>query len=109
MVDTLYDQLITFQLDGLKAATKAIHAAEEALAKKSNLPGRALVTQARDLVAKMPVTADQSASAEIIAAFTGDKQKSARQAELEQQWAASAKAAYAEAESKANEAAKLAR
>ena len=109
VVDTLYDQLITFQLDGLKAATKAIHAAEEALAKKDNSAGRALVTQARDLVAKMPVTADQSASAEINAAFTGDKQKSARQAELEQQWAASAKAAYAEAESKANEAAKLAR
>jgi phosphoglycerate transport regulatory protein PgtC len=109
VVDTLYDQLITFQLDGLKAATKAIHAAEEALAKKDNSAGRALVTQARDLVAKMPVTADQSASAEINAAFTGDKQKSARQAELEQQWAASAKAAYAEAESKANEAVKLAR
>lgn len=109
VVDTLYDQLVTFQLDGLKAATKAIQAAEAALTKKDNAAGRALVTEARDLVAKMPVTAEQSASAEINAAFTGDKQKSARQAELEQQWAASAKAAYAEAEAKANEAAKLAR
>ncbi|MEY3553648.1 MAG: hypothetical protein RL735_1996, partial [Pseudomonadota bacterium] len=30
-VDTLFDQLITFQLDNLKAATKAIHEAEAAL------------------------------------------------------------------------------
>ena len=36
MVDTLFDQLITFQLDGLKAATKAVHEAEAALAKKDN-------------------------------------------------------------------------
>ena len=108
-VDTLYDQLITFQLDGLKAATKAIHDAEAALAKKDNPAGRALVMEARDLVAKMPVTAAQAASAEIAAAFTGGKQKSARQAELEQQWASSAKAAYAEAAAKAGEAAKLAR
>ena len=38
-VDTLFDQLITFQLDGLKAATKAIHEAEAALAKKDNAAG----------------------------------------------------------------------
>ena len=109
VVDTLYDQLVTFQLDSLKAATKAIHAAEAALAKKDNAASRAALQEARDLVAKMPVTAEQAASPEIRAAFTGGKEKSARQAELEQQWAASAKAAYAAAEAKANEAAKLAR
>jgi ABC-type Fe3+ transport system substrate-binding protein len=109
VVDTLYDQLVTFQLDGLKAATKAIHAAETALTKKDNPAGRALLNEARDLVAKMPITEQQAASPQIGAAFTGGKQKSARQAELEQQWAATAKAAYAEAETKANEAAKLAR
>jgi phosphoglycerate transport regulatory protein PgtC len=109
VVDTLYDQLVTFQLDGLKAATKAIHAAEAALAKKDNPAGRKLLLEARDLVAAMPITAEQAASPQIGAAFTGGKEKSARQAELEQQWAASAKAAYAEAQSKAQEAAKLAR
>ncbi len=35
-VDMLYDQMITFQLDALKAATKAIHDADAALAKKDN-------------------------------------------------------------------------
>jgi ABC-type Fe3+ transport system substrate-binding protein len=109
VVDTLYDQLVSFQLDSLKAATKAIHAAEAALAKKDTPAGRALLQEARDLVAKMPVTAEQAASPEVRAAFTGGKQKSARQAELEQQWAASAKSNYAAAEAKAAEAAKLAR
>ena len=36
VVDALFDQTITFQLDALKAATKAIHEAEAALAKKDN-------------------------------------------------------------------------
>jgi hypothetical protein len=109
VVDTLYDQIVTFQLDSLKAASKAIHAAEAALAKKDNPAARTLVKDARDLVAKMPITAEQAVSPEITGAFTGGKQKTARQAELEQQWAAAAKAAYSEAEAKANEAAKLAR
>ena len=108
VVDTLYDQLVSFQLDDLKAATKAIHAAEAALAKKDNAAARKLVTEARDLVAKMPITAEQAVSAEVKAAFSGGKEKTARQAELEQQWAASAKANYAEAEAKAAEAAKMA-
>ncbi|HEY8564605.1 MAG TPA: extracellular solute-binding protein [Beijerinckiaceae bacterium] len=109
VVDTLFDQLITFQLDALKAATKAIHEAEAALAKKDNPQGRALVGQARDLVAAMPVTEAQASSPEIAGAFTGAKEKGARQAELEQQWAAFAKERYAQAAAKAGDAAKLAR
>lgn len=64
---------------------------------------------ARDRIAAMPISAAQAASAELRGAFTGAKDKSARQAELEQQWASAAKAAYAEAKAKAEEAAKLAR
>jgi len=108
-VDALFDQLITFQLDGLKATTKAIHAAEAALAKKAEPRGTALVKEARDLVAAMPVSAAEAASAEIAGAFTGAKEKGARQAELEQRWAAFAKERYAQALAKAEEAAKLAR
>lgn len=109
VVDGLFDQLITFQLDGLKAATKAIHEAEAALAKKDNAQARALVKEARDLVAAMPVTEAQASSAEIAGAFTGSKEKGARQAELEQQWAAFGRERYAQAKVKAEEAAKLAR
>ena len=109
VVDTLFDQLITFQLDGLKAATKAIHDAEAALAKKDNADGRAKVMQARDLIAAMTVSESQASAPELRGAFTGAKEKSARQAELEQQWAGAAKAAYAAAKAKADEAAALAK
>lgn len=109
VVDTLYDQLITFQLDSLKAATKAIHDAEAALAKKDNADGRAKLKQARDRIAAMPINEGQASAPETKAAFTGAKEKSARQAELEQQWAAQAKAAYAEAKVLADDAAKLAK
>ena len=109
VVDALYDQLVTFQLDNLKAATKALHEAEAALAKKDNPQARALVKEARDLIAAMPVTEAQAASPEIAGAFTGSKEKGARQAELEQQWANFAKTRYQEALAKADQALKLAR
>jgi phosphoglycerate transport regulatory protein PgtC len=108
-VDTLFDQLITFQLDGLKAATKALHDAEAALTKKDNAQGRALLKEVRDLIAAMPVTAAQAESREVAGAFTGGKEKGARQAELEQQWAAFGKQHYAQARAKAEEALRLAR
>ncbi len=47
--------------------------------------------------------------AEIVGAFTGAKTKSARQAELEQSWAAFAKEKYAAARLKVEEALKLAK
>lgn len=109
VVDVLYDQTVTFQLDALKAATKAIHDAEAAIAKKDNADAKALVKEARDLVAVMPVTEQQASSFEITGAFTGGKEKGARQAELEQQWAAFAKERYQQAQAKAEQALKLAR
>ena len=107
-VDVLYDQTITFQLDALKAATKAIHEAEAAIAKKDSAEAKALVKEARDLVAAMPITEQQAASPEIAGAFTGGKEKGARQAELEQQWASFAKDRYAQAKTKAEQALKQA-
>jgi phosphoglycerate transport regulatory protein PgtC len=109
VVDVLYDQTITFQLDALKAATKAIHDAEAAILKKDSAEAKALVKEARDLVAASPVTEQQASSPEITGAFTGGKEKGARQAELEQQWAAFAKERYAQAQAKAEQAMKLAR
>ncbi len=109
VVDALFDQIITFQLDALKAATKAVHEAESALAKKDNAQARTLATEARSLIAAMPVTETQASAKETTGAFTGAKEKGARQAELEQQWAAFAKERYAQAKNKAEEALKLAR
>jgi ABC-type Fe3+ transport system substrate-binding protein len=109
VVDSLFDQLITFQLDAIKGATKTVHEAEAALAKKDNAQARSLVKEARDLLAAMPVSEAQASSPEIAQAFTGGKEKGARQAELENGWAAFAKERYAQAQSKAEEARKLAR
>jgi len=109
VVDSLFDQLISFQLEPLKAATRAIHDADAAIAKKDNAQAKALVQEARALIAAMPVGEQQASSKEITGAFTGSKEKGARQAEFEQQWAAFAKDRYAQAKSKAEEALKLAR
>jgi hypothetical protein len=105
----LFDQTITFQLEPLKAATKAIHDAEAALAKKDSAQGKALVKEARDLVAAMPLSEAEAGSPEITGAFTGAKEKGARQAELEQRWASFARERYAQAKAKAEEASRLAR
>ena len=111
VVDALFDQIVTFQLADLKSATKAIDEAEAALAKKDNAQGRALVKEARDLIAAMPVTETEASASETTGAFTGGKkkEKGARQAELEQKWAAFAKEHYAQAKAKADEALKLAK
>lgn len=109
VVDALFDQLITFQLADLKQATKAIAAAEAAIAKKADPKAQALVSEARALVAAMPVNATQASAGEMTGAFTGGKEKGARQSELEQQWAAFAKERYAQAKAKAEDALKLAK
>lgn len=111
VVAALFDQIVTFELEGLKAATKAVHAAEAALAKKDNAAARALVKEARDLIAAVPVKEADAGSADLAAAFqpTSDKKPSARQAELERAWAAFARERHAQAKAKADEAAKLAR
>ena len=109
VVDVLFDQLISFQLDALKAATRAIHDAETALAKKDNPQGRGLVMQARELIAAMPIDETAASATQTTGAFTGAKQKGARQAELEQQWATFAREHYAQARARAEEAAKLAK
>ncbi|WP_454016858.1 ABC transporter substrate-binding protein [Azospirillum sp. Marseille-Q6669] len=114
VVDALFDQLITFQLDGLKAATRAIHQADAALAKKPNDKAKALLAEARDLVAAMPVTAQEAADPQLAGAFTVERKSATdavpeRQAQVEQKWAAFAKDNYAAARKKAEEALALAR
>ena len=49
VVSAMFDQTITFRIKDLQAASKAIHEAEAALAKKPNAAAAALVQQARSL------------------------------------------------------------
>lgn len=111
VVDALFDQTITFQIADLKQTKKAIDTAATALAKKPNPQGEALLKEARGLMEAMPITEEQASSSEIVGAFSGGKkkEKGARQAELEQQWATFAKENNAKARAKADEALKLAK
>ena len=109
VVDTLFDQIVSFQLEALKDVTKTLHEIEAALTRKDNPAARALAGEARAMIAAMPVTEVQAGSAELRGAFTGEKTKGARQAELENQWASFARERYAQAKTKAGEALKLAR
>ncbi len=109
VVDVLYDQLISFHLDALKRVTKTLHDVDARLARRDNAQARALATEARALIAAMPVSETQAASDEIVNAFKGGggAGKGPRQAELEQQWASFAKDKYAQAQAKADEALRL--
>ena len=109
VVDVLFDQTVTFQLDALKGATRAVAAAEAANAAKKDAKATALIAEARDLIAAMPITEAEASSAAITGAFTGAKQKGARQSELERAWAAFAGERYGKARAKAEEAAALVR
>lgn len=91
LVGALFDVMITYRMDDLRAATKAIHELEEALAKKPNAQASQLLDDAKALVAKMPITEAESLSPELAAVFTQKRKKSSdsvtgRQAEIEAQW-----------------------
>lgn len=109
VVGAVFDQTITFLLNDLKAATRAIHDAEAALGESENTAAQQLIQEARDLVAAMPITAEEASSSSLNGAFSvrrssEDDEVPQRQAELEQQWSSFARANYAEARQKAEEA-----
>ncbi|MCC7428053.1 MAG: extracellular solute-binding protein [Alphaproteobacteria bacterium] len=110
VVDALFDQLITGQLEGLKRVTRAIHDVEARLARRANVEAAALVARARDAIAAMPITAEQAVSADITAAFRGGsgQNRAPRQAELEQQWSNFARDRHDEAQGLVAQAARLA-
>ncbi|MCA0401798.1 MAG: extracellular solute-binding protein [Proteobacteria bacterium] len=110
VVDTLFDQLISFQLEDIKAITRTLHEVDAAIAKKANPAAAKLAGEARALVAAMPISEPEaSVDPAIKAAFRGGKDAKTRQAEFEQKWAAFAKENYAKAKTKAEEALKLTR
>lgn len=110
VVDTLFDQTISFQLADLKAVTKLLHDVEAALAKKANPAAGKLAGEARALISAMPISEAQATTdAAITGAFRGGADAKTRQAEFEQKWAAASKENYARAKTKAEEALALAK
>lgn len=102
VVNALFDQLVTFRHDDLKAAVKAIHDAEAAVAGKKNAAAEKLLAEARGLVAAMPITDAEAGDPKFAAIFTKSRKKATdpveeRQAQVEERWDAFAKANYAKA------------
>ena len=77
VVSAMFDQTITFRLKEMQAATKAIQAAEAALAKKPNAAAAALVKQARDLAYTPAVGQGLAGDKDFLALFTANKKSAA--------------------------------
>ena len=76
VVASLFDQTITFRHKELRAATKALHDAEGALARKPNAQAGALAKQARDLLFSPLVSSSLAADKTFLDTFGADKKNS---------------------------------
>ena len=107
VVSAMFDQTITFRLKELQAATKAIHEAEAALAKKPNPQAAALVRQARDLAFSPVVGPQMAGNKDFLAVFTANKKDASVNKQvtgLEDRWNASARDNYDKARALAGQA-----
>ncbi|MGN1055550.1 MAG: ABC transporter substrate-binding protein [Comamonas sp.] len=107
VVNSLFDQMITFRLKELQAATKAIHEADKALKAKPNAQGKELLEQARSLAYTPLVGADNVKNEEFLELFRKNRRDVAVSKELtgmEQLWANKAKTNYERALQLANQA-----
>jgi len=112
LVSSLFDQTVTFRHKELQTATKAIHDAEAALAKKANPEGAALVRQARDLAYAPIVNESLVKDPRFLETFTRNKRDAAVNKEvtgLEDSWNNKAKSNYEKAGDLATKAASMAR
>ena len=107
LVSALFDQTITFRLKELQAATKAIHAAEAALAKHPSAKGQDLLQQARALAFTPVVDSKKAADKEFLALFAANKKDAAVNKSvtgLENHWNSSARQNYERARELAEQA-----
>ncbi len=112
VVNSLFDVMITYRLNDLRAATKAIQSAEAKLAGKSNSGAQKLIHEARALVNKVPISAVQASEKGFNNIFKKKRKKATtkvtgRQAEVEQKWDSEVKANYAKAKALADKAASM--
>jgi ABC-type Fe3+ transport system substrate-binding protein len=109
LVNSLFDVMITYRLNDLNSATKAIQKAQAALAKKPNPRAAKLVDEARTLVAALPITEAEAGDPSFSQIFKKKRKKKTdvvpkRQAQVEEEWDSFVKKNYAEAKSKAEKA-----
>ena len=107
VVSALFDQAITFRLKELQAATKVIHEAEAALARKPQAQAQALIKQARDTAYAPVVSLRLAGDKDFLALFAANKKDAAVNKQvtgLEDRWNATARENYARAKALAEQA-----
>ncbi len=112
VVNSLFDVMITYRLDDLREATKAIQDAEAAASGKSNSEAEALIKQARTLINQVPINEAKASEKDFAGIFKKKRKKATdtvtgRQAEVEQEWDELVKANYAKAKELAEQAESL--
>jgi len=109
VVNSLFDVMITYRIDELRAATKAIQEAEAAMAGKSNAAAAKLIADARAAVNATPITEAEAGEEGYNKIFKKRRKKASvkvtgRQAEVEGKWDDMVKANYARAKELAEKA-----
>ncbi len=109
LVNSLFDVMITYRLNDLRAATKAIHDAEAALSGKSNAQAQKLIAEAKALVAAVPIDEAKGLDKDFAGIFKKKRKKATdkvtgRQAEVEAEWDNIIKANYTKAKALAEQA-----
>ena len=112
LVNSLFDVLVTYRLDDLRAAVTAVQKAEAAHAESGNEDAAALIAEARALIEALPITAEEASDPSFTQVFTisradPDTEVVGRQAEVEQAWDSFAVANYRKARELADQAAAL--
>ncbi len=112
VINSLFDVMVTYRLNDLRAATKAIQTAEAQMSGKKNMSAKKMLDEAKALVAKVPITAAQASKKEFNAIFKKKRKKATtkvtgRQAEIEREWDAQVKENYARAKALAEKAASM--
>lgn len=112
VVISLFDQMVTFRLKELQAATKSIHEATAALKARPNARGSELLAQARSLAYTPLVGAENVKNKEFLELFRKSRRDVAVSKELtgmEQMWSDKSRANYERARQLADEARGLAK
>ncbi len=110
VVSSLFDQMVSFRLKDLQAATKAIHEAERKLKAKPNAQAAELIKQARSFAYSPLVSESMIKDQQFLELFRKNKKDVAVAKQLtglEDLWNSKAKANYDKARELANQAATL--
>ncbi|MDG1860883.1 MAG: extracellular solute-binding protein, partial [SAR324 cluster bacterium] len=112
VINSMFDVMITYRLDELRAATKAIQEAEAKLSGKSNASAQKLIQEAHALVNALPISEAKAGEKGFNSIFKKKRKKAStkvtgRQAEVEQEWDTQVKSNYAQAKKLAEQAAAM--